>query len=115
MKSMKSSRIQFARGFSQNILTDLALIHILYPHTVRAMQTKSNREPVNVLPVQPGEQTLGGGDEVDHRGQQIVGQPPRGSALRLAAPAAAGNEVLQVLGRGAELVSQSPDALRLQT
>jgi len=65
-------------------------------------------------PVQPGQQALGGGDEVDHGGQQVVGEPPRGPALRLAAAAPAGYEVLQVFGRGAELVGQSPDALRLQ-
>lgn len=70
---------------------------------------------VSPVPVQPGQQAFGGGDEVDHRGQQIVGKPPWGSALRLAASAAAGNKVLQVLGWSAEFVSQSPHALRLQS
>ena len=83
--------------------------------TVKSVYTKSICEPVNTLPVQPGQQALGGGDEVDHGGQQVVGEPPRGPALRLAAATAAGNEVLQVFGRGAEFVSQSPDALCLQT
>lgn len=73
------------------------------------------KQRVNTLPVQPGEQALGGRDEVDHRRQQVVREPPWGPALRLAATTASGDEVLQVFGRGAELVSQSPDALRLQT
>lgn len=33
---------------------------------------RNGSEPRNTLPVQPREQALGSGDEVDHGGQQIV-------------------------------------------
>lgn len=75
--------------------------------------SERNTSP-SYLPVQPGQQALGRGDEVDHGGQQVVGEPARRPALRLAAPPAAGDEVLQVFGRGAQLVGQGPHALRLQ-
>ena len=68
-----------------------------------------------VLPVQPGQQALGSGDKVNHRGQKVIRKATGGPALWLAAAAAARDEVLQVLGRGAELVGQSPHALCLQT
>ncbi len=65
------------------------------------------------LPVQPGQQALGGGDEVHHGGQEVVGQLPGGAPVVMAAAATARDVVLQVLGRGVEFMGQRPEVLRL--
>lgn len=39
-------------------------------------ETAETKGTSDRLPVQPGEQALGGCDEVDHGGQQIVGEAP---------------------------------------
>lgn len=49
-----------------------------------------------VSPVQPGQQVLGGSDQIHHARQEVVGQPSTHPAIIVAATPPARNEVLQV-------------------
>jgi len=66
------------------------------------------------IPVQPGQQVLGCTNQIDHGGEEVVGQPAGHPAVVVAAPPPAQDEVLQVLGRGVQLVGQRAQVLRLQ-
>ncbi|TNN29764.1 hypothetical protein EYF80_060088 [Liparis tanakae] len=61
-----------------------------------------------------GQQVLGRPDQIHHRREEVVGQPPRRAPVVVAAPPPAQDEVLEVLGRGVQLVGQGPEVLRLQ-
>lgn len=66
------------------------------------------------LPVEPCKKAFGRGDQVHHRGKEVVGQLARGSAVVVAAAPPACDEVLQVLGRCIELMRKSLQILSLQ-